>query len=64
MQEKDIKIGGTAFARSVVVKKMESSDAEDHYTREERNSPREKFVLMDAYDGDTAIVGEALMGGH
>ena len=62
MKEKDIKIGDTDFDRSVVVKNMELSAAVDNYTREERNAIREKFALVDAADGDTASVGEALMG--
>ena len=33
LKEKDIKIGDTDFARSVVVKKMYLSAAADHYTR-------------------------------
>ena len=61
MKEKYINIGDTAFARNVVVKKMEFSAAVDHYTREERNAPREKFALMNAADGATASVGEALV---
>ena len=58
MKEKDIKIGDTAFSRSVVVKKMELSAAGDHYTREERNTLRAKFACMDAADGATSSVGE------
>ena len=61
MKEKDIKIGDTAFAQSVVVKKMELSSDADRYTREERNSLRENSKLMDADDGATASFGEALM---
>ena len=61
MKEKYIKIGDTAFAQSVVVNKMELSAAADHYAREEINAPRAKFVLMDAADGATASVGDALM---
>ena len=34
LKEKDIKIGDTDFAWSVVVKKMELSASADHYTRE------------------------------
>ena len=33
----------------------------DHYTREERNSLRKIFALVEDYDWDTASVGEALM---
>ena len=61
LEKKDINIGDNAFARSAVVKKMEFSAAVDHYTREERNALREMFELMDAADGATASVGEALM---
>ena len=61
LKEKYIKIGDTAFARSVIVKKMELSNTADHYTREERNTLREKVALMDAAYLDTASVREALM---
>ena len=55
-----IKIWDTAFDQSVVVNKMKLSASVDHCTRDEINALREKFALMDAADGSTASVAEAL----
>ena len=43
------------------MKKMELSADADHYTREEINSLREKFTLINAADKDIVSFRESLM---
>ena len=61
LERKNINIGDTSFAQSVVVKNMELIASADHYTRKEINALKEKFSLTDAADGATSSAGEALM---
>ena len=60
--KKNIKIGDTAFAQTLVVKKMKLRATADNLSREERDILRARFTLMDAAErgAATASVGEDL----
>ena len=46
-QKKNIKIGDTALARTITVKKMELNAAADNFSKEERNNMRDWLDVLD-----------------
>ena len=52
-------IGDTMFGREVALRKQELVAAANHFSREERDAMRQRFMEMDAKD-DSAAITEAL----
>ena len=63
-KKKDIKIGDTMFGRLVATKKRELDAAQDHYTREERDTARVKFAAMDGVDNAVGAATNDMQDGE
>jgi len=54
-----IGIGDTMFGREVALRKKEFEAAANHFSREERDAMRQRFLVMDAEE-DSAAITEGL----
>ena len=60
-EKKEIKIGDTALARTITVKKMELNAAVDNFSKEERNGIKPRLAMLDKEEeNDLAAVAASL----
>ncbi len=58
MQTTSIDLSNTQYGRKLALKKRELEAAADHFSREERDTMRQKLDVMDAKDAITSLEGE------